>query len=57
MSEFHLMERAYGAFRHTFLMPTLIDAEKAVATSTGGVLDLSLPKADEAKPKAIKITA
>jgi HSP20 family protein len=57
MSEFHQMERAYGAFRRSFLMPTLIGAEKAGATYTAGVLDLSLPKADEAKPKAIKITA
>jgi HSP20 family protein len=57
VSKFHRMEGVYGPFRRTFLRPTLIDAEKAAATYTAGLLDLSLPKADNAKPKAIKITA
>jgi HSP20 family protein len=55
--QYHRVERAYGAFRRSFMLPVLVDADKAEATFKDGVLELKLPKAEEAKAKAIKVTA
>jgi HSP20 family protein len=55
--QYHRVERAYGAFRRSFMLPVLVDADKAEATFKDGVLELKMPKAEEAKPKAIKVTA
>jgi HSP20 family protein len=55
--QYHRVERAYGAFRRSFTLPALIDAGKAEATFKDGVLELKLPKAEEAKPKRISINA
>jgi HSP20 family protein len=56
-AQYHRVERAYGSFRRSFKLPTAIDADKAEATFTDGLLKLTLPKAEEAKPKPISITA
>ncbi len=48
-------ERRYGAFERTLALPTPIVADKAKAAFENGVLTLTLPKAEEAKPKVIKI--
>jgi HSP20 family protein len=56
-ARYHRVERAYGFFRRSFMLPTAVDADKAEATFKDGVLKLTLPKAEEAKPKAISITA
>jgi HSP20 family protein len=48
-------ERRYGAFTRTIALPTPIQADKAEAKFKDGVLTLSIPKADEAKPKTIKV--
>lgn len=48
-------ERRYGAFSRTIALATPIQAEKADAKFKDGVLTLSIPKADEAKPKSIKV--
>jgi HSP20 family protein len=50
-------ERRYGAFSRTVTLPTPVDTSKANATYENGVLTLSLPVAEEAKPKEIKIQA
>lgn len=55
--QYHRVERAYGTFQRSFMLPALVDAEKAAASFKDGVLELKLPKAEEAKPKPIKITA
>jgi HSP20 family protein len=55
--QYHRVERAFGAFRRSFVLPALIDADKAEATFKDGVLELKLPKAEEAKPKRVSITA
>jgi HSP20 family protein len=55
--QYHRVERAYGAFQRSFMLPVLVDAGKAEATFKDGVLELKLPKAEEAKPKRIGITA
>jgi HSP20 family protein len=52
---YHLRERRYGQFLRTVTLPTPISADKAQAKFENGVLTLILPKAEEAKPKQIKI--
>ena len=48
-------ERRYGAFSRTIALPSPIQPDKAEAKFKDGVLTLSIPKAEEAKPKTIKI--
>jgi HSP20 family protein len=55
--EYHVRERRYGAFRRSITLPTLVNAEKAEAEFEAGILNLTLPKAEEVKPKSIKIKA
>ena len=50
-------ERRYGAFRRSLTLPTTIVAEKAKAEFKSGVLTLTLPKAEEVKPRTIKVKA
>ena len=52
---YHLRERRYGQFQRTVSLSTPIVADKAQAQFENGVLTLTLPKAEEAKPKQIKI--
>ena len=52
---YHRVERAYGSFERSFSLPTNIDAEKVRAVYRHGVLHLTLPKREEAKPKSIAI--
>jgi HSP20 family protein len=48
-------ERYTGEMTRTFTLPTVIDAEKIEAVFEHGVLKLSIPKAEEVKPKEIPI--
>ena len=48
-------ERRYGAFQRTFSLPASVASDKAKAEFENGVLTLTLPKAEEAKPKSIKV--
>lgn len=48
-------ERRYGSFDRVVTLPTVVKADKAQAQFENGVLTLTLPKAEEAKPRAIKI--
>lgn len=50
-------ERRYGAFSRSLTIPVPIEAEKAEAEFKDGILTLTLPKAEEVKPKAIKVKA
>ena len=50
-------ERRYGAFCRSLTLPTTIVTEKAKAEFENGVLTLTLPKAEEVKPKTIKVKA
>ena len=54
---YHRVERSYGSFTRSFALPSSVDAEKATAEYKDGVLTLTLPKKEEAKPKTIKILA
>jgi len=52
---YHLRERRFGQFQRTVTLSTPISADKAQAQFENGVLTLILPKAEEAKPKQIKV--
>ena len=52
---YHRVERTYGAFTRTFSLPNSVDADKVAANYKDGVLTLTMPKKEEAKPKTIKI--
>jgi HSP20 family protein len=49
-------ERRFGAFQRTLSLPASVASDKAKAEFENGVLTLTLPKAEEAKPKSIKVT-
>ena len=54
-TEFLLNELPNGSFRRTLRMPSEIDSDKVEAKITDGILTLTLPKAESARPKKIKI--
>jgi HSP20 family protein len=49
-------ERRHGMVQRTLTLPSQVKADQANATFEHGVLTLTLPKAEEAKPRAIKIS-
>jgi len=49
------VERSYGAFTRSFTLPTVVETEKIKAEFKDGVLRMTLPKKEEAKPKQISI--
>jgi HSP20 family protein len=49
------IERAYGSFQRSFTLPTTVQHEHARAVFRDGVLELTLPKTEGAKPKRIAI--
>jgi HSP20 family protein len=52
---YHRKERAEGSFNRTVTLPTEIDAERVDARYTNGILTLTLPKAEETKPRQITV--
>jgi HSP20 family protein len=52
---YHRFERAYGTFSRSFSLPRSVDDKKISAKMKDGILELKVPKAEEAKPKAIPI--
>ena len=52
---YHRVERAYGTFTRSFTLPSVVDMEKIKAEFKDGVLHLTLPKKEEAKPHQIAI--
>lgn len=53
----HRVERMYGAFARSFTLSTPVDTERIKANYKDGVLKITLPKAEQAKPKRIAIAA
>ena len=49
-------ERYVGTFRRSITLPTRVDAGKVSATDHDGILKVTLPRADEAKPKEIQVS-
>jgi HSP20 family protein len=54
---YHLRERRYGAFARSLSLPVDVVADQAKAEFENGVLTLTLPKAEEHKPKTITVKA
>ena len=52
---FHRQERSYGSFVRYFTVPETVDTENVKADFQNGVLTVTLPKKEVAKPKAIKV--
>jgi HSP20 family protein len=53
----HMREQRWGAFERSVALPTDVVADKARAEFENGVLTITLPKAEEVKPKAVNIKA
>jgi HSP20 family protein len=53
--QFHRVERRYGAFRRSITLPAHVMAEGIQASFEDGVLQILVPKAEEAKPKRIQV--
>jgi HSP20 family protein len=54
---YHRMERTYGVFQRSFVLPTTVDQQKVKATYKDGVLELTLPKVEAAKPRRVAISS
>lgn len=52
---FHRIERGYGSFVRAFSLPDTVDAEKVKADYKNGVLTITLPKKEVAKPRTINV--
>jgi HSP20 family protein len=52
---YHRIERAYGSFVRSFTIPSNVNPEKVDAEFKDGVLRITLPKREEAKPKQIDV--
>jgi HSP20 family protein len=53
--QYHRVERAYGAFRRSITLPAHVMADAVEAWIEDGVLQILVPKAEEAKPKRIEV--
>jgi HSP20 family protein len=53
--EYHLVERRYGRFERTFTLPRTVDGERISAQFENGVLTITLPKAETAKPRRVQV--
>lgn len=52
---YHRLERSYGSFSRHFALPDSVDAEKVAAAFKDGVLTITLPKKEIAKPRTIQV--
>jgi HSP20 family protein len=53
----HRQERGAGSFTRTLTLPTMVDADKVEAKYENGILMLTLPRAEGAKPRKIAVKA
>jgi HSP20 family protein len=51
----HRYERSYGVFERSYTVPTSIDADHIKAAYEDGVLTVTLPKVERAKPRQISV--
>ncbi|MFN8434938.1 MAG: Hsp20/alpha crystallin family protein [Anaerolineales bacterium] len=52
---YHIREQLWGTFERSLVLPTEVVADKAKADFENGILTITLPKAEEVKPKTINI--
>jgi HSP20 family protein len=55
--QYHRVERRYGSFRRSITLPSQVKADAIEASFEDGVLEVVVPKAEEAKPKKISVRA
>jgi len=53
--DYYRSERSYGSFMRTFTLPASVRTDKVEAGYKNGVLTVTVPKAEEAKPKSIEV--
>jgi len=53
--KFHRVERFYGSFSRSFTLPNNVYESKIEASFKDGMLNLTVPKTEETKPKAIDV--
>jgi HSP20 family protein len=53
--QFHRIERRYGAFRRSITLPAQVQAEQIEASFDNGVLQIMVPKMEDATPKRIQV--
>ena len=53
----HRQERGFGRFTRVLTLPVPVDADKVQARLVNGILTITLPKSEEAKPKQIAVKA
>jgi HSP20 family protein len=51
----HRVERTYGTFSRTFVLPPTVDSSKVAADYKNGVLTITLPTREESKPRQISV--
>ena len=54
--KYHRIERSYGSFVRSFTLPDNVDETAIKAVFKDGMLNLSIPKSEAAKPKSIEVT-
>jgi len=54
-ANYYRVERTYGSFMRTMMLPSRVSADKATAKYKNGVLRITVPKIEEVKPKEIAI--
>ena len=52
---YHRIERSYGSFHRSFSLPDTVDRGKIEAHYKDGILEVTIPRGEEAKPKAVQI--
>jgi HSP20 family protein len=52
---YHLVERTFGAFQRSLSLPAGVEADKANASFENGVLTITVPKSEAAKPRKLEI--
>jgi HSP20 family protein len=53
----HRIERIYGMFERAFVLPNTADAERIEAQYENGVLTVSIPKVERARPREIRVNS
>jgi HSP20 family protein len=54
---YHVREQRFGSFERSFALPTTVVGDKAKAEFENGILTITLPKAEEVRPKMITVKA
>jgi HSP20 family protein len=54
-ANYYLFERRYGRFERSFTLPRTVNADQITARFEDGILTITLPKAENAKPRRVLI--